>query len=81
MHADALMRGAFARFWSMRMISTLLAIGAADMADLWLERMGLHAPAQPDLPFDPHDLAGMAAHDPADAVASALECCQCSASF
>ena len=37
--ADAIMRGAFARFWQQR-ISTTIQMGNADMLDLWLSRQG-----------------------------------------
>ena len=37
--ADAIMRGAFARFWQQR-ISTTIQVGNADMLDLWLSRQG-----------------------------------------
>ena len=59
--ADALLRGAFARFWSMR-ISTALQIGNARMGMHWLRQLGLDHPG-PDLDaqhlHSPDDLAAI----------------------
>ena len=57
-HSDALMRGAFARFWSMR-LSTALQIGNARMARYWMRQLGYDPAADYDALHlhTPHDLA------------------------
>ena len=52
------MRGAFARFWSMR-LSTALQIGNARMARYWMRQLGYDPAADYDILHlhTPHDLA------------------------
>ena len=60
------MRGAFARFWSMR-LSTALQIGNARMARYWMRQLGYDPAADYDALHlhAPHDLAEIIAdwHD------------------